>query len=93
MAKILLAGIFHETHSFTDDRTTLADFMIHRGQGLLDRIGGQEADSIDGCLLQAMGCWHSSPLLDLGLVLELSFLYHTTIWRRTVYSRVIIYEG
>jgi microcystin degradation protein MlrC len=51
VTKILLAGIFHETHSFTDDRTTLQDFMIHRGQDLLDRIG--DGSQVDGFLATA----------------------------------------
>ena len=51
MTKILLAGIFHETHSFTEDRTTLGDFMIHRGQDLLDRIG--DGSQVDGFLATA----------------------------------------
>ncbi len=51
MTKILLAGIFHETHSFTDDRTTMDDFMIHRGQALLDRIG--DGSQVDGFLATA----------------------------------------
>ena len=51
MAKIFLAGIFHETHSFTDDRTGLSDFMIHRGQDLLDRIG--DGSQVDGFLTTA----------------------------------------
>lgn len=37
--KILLAGLFHETHSFTDDRTGLGAFRIHRGPALLARAG------------------------------------------------------
>ncbi|HWU54897.1 MAG TPA: M81 family metallopeptidase, partial [Rhizomicrobium sp.] len=51
MTKIFLAGIFHETHSFTDDRTVLSDFLIHRGQQLLDRIG--DGSQIDGFLSTA----------------------------------------
>jgi microcystin degradation protein MlrC len=51
MSKIFLAGIFHETHSFTDDRTRLGDFMIHRGQALLDRIG--DGSQVDGFLTTA----------------------------------------
>lgn len=51
MTRIFLAGIFHETHSFTDDRTTLKDFIIHRGQGLLDRIG--DGSQVDGFLTTA----------------------------------------
>ena len=51
MVKILLAGIFHESHSFTDDRTGLDSFLIHRGQGLLDRIG--DRSQVDGFLTTA----------------------------------------
>jgi microcystin degradation protein MlrC len=51
MTKIFLAGIFHETHSFTDDRTLLGDFMIHRGQALLDRLG--DGSQVDGFLTTA----------------------------------------
>jgi microcystin degradation protein MlrC len=51
MTKIFLAGIFHETHSFTDDRTVLSDFIIHRGQELLDRIG--DGSQLDGFLSTA----------------------------------------
>lgn len=37
--RVLLAGLFHETHCFTDDVTRIADFRIHRGDALLDRAG------------------------------------------------------
>jgi microcystin degradation protein MlrC len=51
MTKVFLAGIFHETHSFSDDRTGLKDFLIHRGQALLDRIG--DGSQVDGFLTTA----------------------------------------
>jgi microcystin degradation protein MlrC len=51
MTRIFLAGIFHETHSFTDDRTGIAQFTIHRGQALLDRIG--DGSQVDGFLTTA----------------------------------------
>ena len=51
MTKVFLAGIFHETHSFTDDRTGIDDFLIHRGQALLDRIG--DGSQVDGFLTTA----------------------------------------
>src|SRR3569833_1956245 len=51
MTRILLAGIFHETHSFSDDRTGIDDFLIHRGQGLLDKIG--DGSQVDGFLTTA----------------------------------------
>ena len=51
MKRVLLAGTFHETHSFTDDRTGLDAFIIHRGQALLDRIG--DGSQVDGFLTTA----------------------------------------
>ncbi|HEX4635096.1 MAG TPA: M81 family metallopeptidase, partial [Rhizomicrobium sp.] len=51
MTKVFLAGIFHESHSFTDDRTGIDDFIIHRGQVLLDRMG--DGSQVDGFLTTA----------------------------------------
>jgi microcystin degradation protein MlrC len=51
MTRIFLAGIFHETHSFTDDRTGIEGFTIHRGRALLDRIG--DGSQVDGFLTTA----------------------------------------
>ena len=51
MTRIFLAGIFHETHSFTDDVTGIDRFTIHRGQALLDRIG--DGSQVDGFLTTA----------------------------------------
>ena len=44
--KVLFAGIFHETHCFTTDRTTLADFRIERGEVVFERRG--DGSQIDG---------------------------------------------
>ena len=46
--KVLFAGIFHETHCFTTDRTTLADFRIERGGSVFRRRG--DGSQIDGFL-------------------------------------------
>ena len=60
MTRIFLAGIFHETHSFTDDRTGIDRFIIHRGQALLDRIG--DGSQVDGFLTTARReGWHVVP--------------------------------
>ncbi|HVC96544.1 MAG TPA: M81 family metallopeptidase [Pirellulales bacterium] len=37
--RVLLAGLFHETHTFLDGRTTLADFQVRRGDELLAAAG------------------------------------------------------
>jgi microcystin degradation protein MlrC len=49
---ILLAGLFHETHCFTDDRTDLQSFRIYRGATLLARAG--DGSQIAGFLSVAM---------------------------------------
>ena len=48
MTRVFLAGIFHETHSFSGDTTGLKDFVIHRGQEILNRRG--DASQVDGFL-------------------------------------------
>jgi microcystin degradation protein MlrC len=60
MKKVFLAGTFHETHSFTDDRTGFEGFAIHRGKALLDRIG--DRSQVDGFLsVAARENWHVVP--------------------------------
>lgn len=60
MTRVLLAGIFHETHSFTDDRTGLDGFLIHRGQDLLNRLG--DGSQVDGFLTTATALgWEIVP--------------------------------
>ncbi|MFZ5676538.1 MAG: M81 family metallopeptidase [Pseudomonadota bacterium] len=61
--RILLAGLFHETHSFTEDVTGLADFAIRRGGDVLARRG--DGSTIDGFLevADAEG-WHVVPVCD-----------------------------
>ena len=46
--RILLAGLFHETHCFVPDRTALSDFSVARGSDLLDFRGN--GSMIDGFL-------------------------------------------
>ena len=46
--RILLASIIHETHTFVEEPTTLADFAIRRGDELLKRRG--DASMVDGFL-------------------------------------------
>jgi hypothetical protein len=36
MTRVLLAGLFHETHCFTDDTTVIDQFRIRRGAGTTD---------------------------------------------------------
>lgn len=61
--RILLAALFHETHSFVDDRTRLGDFTIRRGREVLDRRG--DGSTVDGFLevAEAEG-WDVIPTSD-----------------------------
>ena len=61
--RILLAGLFHETHSFTDDVTSMADFAIRKGDGVLARRG--DGSTVDGFLevAQREG-WEVVPAAD-----------------------------
>jgi microcystin degradation protein MlrC len=46
--KILIAGLFHETHTFVDAPTSLADFQIRRGDEMLACAG--DASPLGGVL-------------------------------------------
>ncbi len=48
MTRVFIAGIFHETHSFSGDTTGLESFVIHRGEEILGRRG--DASQVDGFL-------------------------------------------
>ncbi|MGX1788642.1 M81 family metallopeptidase [Bosea sp. NPDC055332] len=61
--RILLGALFHETHSFVDEITSLADFTIRRGGELLLRRG--DGSTVDGFLeiADAEG-WEVVPTVD-----------------------------
>ncbi len=48
MTRVLLAGLFHETHCFVDETTTLEAFEIARGEALMSFRGN--GSTIDGFL-------------------------------------------
>lgn len=48
MVRVLVAGLFHETHGFVPETTTLADFDIQKGVALLAQRGS--GSMIDGLL-------------------------------------------
>lgn len=61
--RILLAGLFHETHTFVSSVTGLADFTTRRGQQILDRWG--DGSTIDGFLEVAAGeDWEVIPIVE-----------------------------
>jgi len=62
-ARVLLAGLYHETHCFTDDITRLDAFRIRRGAELPARRG--DASTMDGFLSVAeREGWQVVPAAD-----------------------------
>lgn len=58
---ILLAGIFHETHSFLQQATVLDDFTVHEGDAMISRLQGSQSP-MDGALTAGRQCnWHMIP--------------------------------
>lgn len=63
MPRILIAGLFHETHTFLDGLTTLADFQIRRGDDMLACKG--DASPLGGVLeLADEFGWQVIPTAD-----------------------------
>jgi len=63
MPRILLAGLFHETHTFLDGLTTLADFQIRRGAEILACQG--DSSPLGGVLEEAARYgWDIIPSAD-----------------------------
>lgn len=62
--RVLVAGLFHETHSFLDGRTLLQDFEIRRGEELLGAAG--DISPLAGVLEVAQeGRWELVPAVDM----------------------------
>ena len=61
--RVLVAGLFHETHCFLEDSTVLGDFEVTEGSALLDVSG--DASPMGGALeaMQALG-WEILPAAD-----------------------------
>jgi len=61
--RILLAGLFHETHTFVDEITGIADYSINRGEAITARRG--DGSTIDGFLEVAeREGWEVVPIVD-----------------------------
>lgn len=62
--RVLLAGLFHETHTFLESVTLLSDFQIRRGAELLNARG--DGSPLAGMLEVADECgWELIPVIDL----------------------------
>jgi microcystin degradation protein MlrC len=60
MVRVLIAGLFHETHGFVPETTTLDDFDIQQGDALLAQRGS--GSMIDGLLeVCEAECWEVVP--------------------------------
>src|SRR5207247_7575698 len=61
--RVLFAGLFHETHTFVEPTTGLADFTILRGQEMLSSAG--DTSPLGGALqaAQTLG-WEILPTAD-----------------------------
>lgn len=61
--KVLFAGLFHETHTFLEGRTTLSDFEIRRGEEMLACAG--DSSPLGGALEFAQEAgWEILPTVD-----------------------------
>lgn len=61
--RILLAGLYHETHTFVDEITRLADYEILRGAELPARAG--DGSTVDGFLeVAAAEGWDVVPVVE-----------------------------
>lgn len=64
-ARILLAGLFHETHTFLDEVTGLGEVRVRRGEDLLTRRG--DGSTVDGFLgVAARRGWAVVPTLEMS---------------------------
>ena len=62
--RVLLAGLFHETHTFLEGTTGLDDFAVRLGDELLDAKG--DGSPLSGVLeAAASGGWNVLPAVDL----------------------------
>jgi microcystin degradation protein MlrC len=62
--RVLLAGLFHETHTFLDGTTGLADFTVRRGGELFEASG--DGSPLCCALEVAESCnWDVVPVVDL----------------------------
>jgi microcystin degradation protein MlrC len=62
--RVLLAGLFHETHTFLEGATSLDDFTIRRGDEFLSAAG--DGSPLAGALDVAASCgWTVVPTIDM----------------------------
>lgn len=63
-SRVLIAGLYHETHTFLSGRTDLADFVVKSGEELADSAG--DLSPLGGVLAFARSAgWNVVPVLDM----------------------------
>lgn len=61
--RVLLAGLFHETHTFLSGTTPLSEFDIRRGEEILATAG--DASALAGAVETGIACnWDIVPAID-----------------------------
>ncbi len=101
MARVFLAGLFHETHSFVDETTGMADFEIRRGDEMLAHAG--DASPLGGVLdFAAENDWEIVPAVDYRAmpsgtvedeVVECFWSDLATAWREDVDAVYLVLHG
>lgn len=67
MKKVIIAGLYHETHTFLEGRTTLEDFEVQRGEALLSCVG--DVSPLAGAVETGIECqWEIVPVIDMRAV-------------------------
>ncbi|MCA9117525.1 MAG: M81 family metallopeptidase, partial [Planctomycetaceae bacterium] len=94
--RVLVAGIFHETHTFLEGTTPLADFTIRRGSELLEALG--DGSPLSAALEVGEECsWHVVPSIDMRAtpsatveddVLQVFLEALTTTWHQEQPQRI-----
>lgn len=61
--RVLIAGLYHETHTFVSGSTLLANFTILRGPELWQAVG--QPSPLGGAMESAQACgWEVTPVID-----------------------------
>ena len=81
--RVLLAGLFHETHTFLDGATNLNDFAVRQGEQMFQAAG--DGSPLAGVLEVAAACgWDVLPAVDLRATPSATVedAVYETFWRQ-----------
>ena len=86
--RVLFGGLFHETHTFLRQRTSIADFedmALHLGQDAIDRNIGNGSPSAGFLEVAVDEHWDVVPTIQMAAMpsgTRRSAAWRTTAWRR-----------